>query len=104
MKRQAIIEIWKDLNARTFGGVLTMPRILCTRNDREYASYVEPGIMYFTNKAIRKHWARSIVYHEMTHQYIAEFLGIYDEEGHGRLFWKHYRKFAPMNVILFEGL
>ena len=60
--------------------------------------------MYFNSRAIKGHWARSIVYHEMIHQYVEEYLGVDEKEHHGPVFWKHYRKFAPTNVILFEGL
>lgn len=108
MKLATLKRIYDELNASQFAGLLDRPRFFGIRNNREYASYVavadDTSIMFYHNAAIKGHWARSIVYHEMTHQYVEEFLGIDEADHHGPVFWKNYRKFAPLNVILFEGL
>lgn len=108
MKLATIRRIYDELNESQFAGLLERPRFFGTRNNREYASYVAcdplPSIMFYHNAAIAGYWARSIVYHEMTHQYVEEFLGIEESDHHGPVFWKNYRKFAPLNVILFKDL
>lgn len=108
MKLATIKRVYDELNKAQFAGLLYRPVFFGIRNNREYASYVARpdslSVMYFNNAAIKGHWARSIVYHEMTHQYVEEFLGIDEADHHGPVFWKNYRKFAPLNVILFEGL
>ena len=38
--------------------------------------------------------ARSVVYHEMVHQYVEEFLGLDEFNDHGKVFWNNYKKFA----------
>ena len=108
MKRRTLIEIYDEFNSTIFADLLVRPEFRITRARGEYASYQEglsvPSTIHFNARAIKGHWARSIVYHEMIHQYVAEFLGIEEYDHHGPVFWKNYRKFAPNNVILFEGL
>jgi hypothetical protein len=108
MKLATLKRTYDELNDSQFAGLLVRPRFFAIRNNREYASYLardpEPSIIYFFAAAIKGYWARSIVYHEMTHQYLEEFLGVEEEDHHGPIFWKNYRKFAPKNVILFEEL
>lgn len=108
MKLRTLINIWETLNAEIFADVLDRPFIRNTRSSGEYASYLASeyyGSTLFFNAAIIKgHWARSIVYHEMIHQYVEEFLNVSEENHHGEIFWRNYKIFAPTNVILFEGL
>lgn len=108
MKLATIKRLYDELNESQFAGLLCRPMFYGIRNKREYASYVAcdplPSIMFYNHVAIKGFWARSIVYHEMTHQYVEEFLGIDEADHHGPIFWKNYRKFAPKNVLLFEGL
>ena len=108
MKLATIKRIYDELNAAQFANVLTRPYFYATRNDREYASYVAcdplPSEIFFHTRAIKGYWARSLVYHEMIHQYIEEFLQVTEREHHGPTFWKNYRKFAPKNILLFEHL
>ena len=108
MKLATLTKVYDELNEAQFAGLLERPYFYGIRNNREYASYVAcdplPSIIYFHAAAIKGFWARSIVYHEMVHQYVEEYLGYDEPEEHGPVFWKNYRKFAPMNVILFEGL
>lgn len=108
MKLATLIQIWEQLNDSVFSGLLYPPCFYRTRSRGEYASYVA-GIgsesqLYFNTDHISGTWARSIVYHEMIHQYIEEFLGIEEANHHGSEFWRNYKLFAPSNVVLFEEL
>ena len=109
MKLQTLIEIYHAFNAEIFGNVLHSPAFFATRARGEYASY-EAGlhgglsVIWFNSREIKGHWARSIVFHEMIHQYLEEFLQVEESDHHGPKFWKEYRKFAPHNIVLFEGL
>lgn len=49
-------------------------------------------------------FARTIVYHEMIHQYVEEFLELDESDHHGNIFWRNYRLFAPVNIELGELL
>jgi len=107
MKLNTIKKIYDELNAQAFANVLTMPRIFATRSEDHWACYhgVEGDPrMYFNNRAIKADVARSLVYHEMTHQYLEEFLGIDEADHHGPEFWRNYKMFAPADVSLFEVL
>ena len=110
MKLATLERIWHELNESQFAGLLYPPRFFGIRNEREYASFQAAGEaggeswMFFNTRHIKGFWARSIVYHEMIHQYVEEYLGIEESDHHGPVFWKNYRKFAPHNVVLFEGL
>ncbi len=108
MKLNTLIQIYHQLNREIFAEVLTPPLFFATRSRDEFASYVEgisvPSEIHFNSRYIKGHWARSIVYHEMIHQYLAEFLQINETNHHGELFWQEYRKFAPFDIVLFEGL
>ncbi|MHC4266471.1 MAG: hypothetical protein ACYSUK_11140 [Planctomycetota bacterium] len=108
MNLRTLKQIWEQLNDTVFSGVLYPPRFYRTRSRGEYASYVA-GIgteseLHFNTTAITGKMARSIVYHEMIHQYIEEFLGVEENNHHGELFWYHYDRRQPDNVILFEEL
>ena len=108
MKLATIKRVYDELNASQFAGLLYRPVFFGIRNNREYASYLYRedsfSVMFFNNDVIKGYWARSIVYHEMTHQYLEEYLEVEEPDHHGPIFWKNYRKFAPKNVLLFEGL
>jgi hypothetical protein len=99
MKLRTLISVWEHLNSSVFAGVLTRPRFLVTRNEREYASYQwaeKESIIYFNSRHIRgfRH-ALAIVFHEMVHQYVEEYLGIEEEDHHGDEFWRNHRIFNP---------
>ena len=107
MKLKEIRKIWNELNNTVFANVLYEPKFFDTRNMRDYAQYQAmpaQSEIYFNCKHIRTIWGRSIVYHEMIHQYIEEYLCIEEKNHHGNIFWKNYKKFAPTNVLLFEVL
>ena len=102
MKLRTFERLYDELNSSTFAGVLSCARIMHTRSIRDYAVF-DPNtyIISFNTKAISGMlMARSIVYHEMIHQYLDQILNI--DEHHGINFWKAYRKFNPGNVILSE--
>ena len=108
MNLRTLKQIWEQLNSEVFSGVLYPPRFHRTRSRGEYASYVA-GIttqseLHFNTTAITGKMARSIVYHEMIHQYVEEFLNVEEKNHHGELFWFYYRARRPANVILFEAL
>ena len=110
MKLKTLINIYDELNARNFGGVLVRPVILGKRWRNALGQYVvstnAPSRMEFNPDGISglSH-ARAVVYHEMVHQYVEEFLENDDcSESHGLEFWKAYRRFAPLNTELGETL
>ena len=89
-----------------FANVLVCPRIFAMRNDSMFASFQwteKDSKMWFNPGFISGLDAvRSIVYHEMIHQYVDEFLDVVDNDHHGRIFWRNYKLFAPSGVALFE--
>ncbi|MBW2647683.1 MAG: hypothetical protein JRE23_16210 [Deltaproteobacteria bacterium] len=109
MKFNTVIIAYQELNARNFGGVLRQPIIVSLRHRGHHAAVVSS-----TNKATYltvnpKDFdsvlhMRSVIYHEMTHQYVEEFLGIDEEEEHGPIFWRNYRMFATPELELGESL
>lgn len=94
MKLNTIKTIYQELNALNFGNVLVMPMILFTRSRDHDGSY--DGAFMTFNLADTKGFeaARELVYHEMIHQYVDEFLGIKDTCHHGREFKKNYNRFS----------
>lgn len=108
MKLATLTGIYDEFNRSVFASVLDRPFIRNTRSRGEYASYVASeyygSTIYFNAAIIAGHWARSIVFHEMVHQYVEEFLELEEDNHHGEIFWRNYRIFAPTNIILFEGL
>lgn len=108
MKFQTFINIYDKLNANIFANVLERPRFRFTRNNC-HAQYVSDGHefseIHINPKDIRgfKH-ATAIIYHEMIHQYVEEFLNLTEENHHGPIFWRNYRMFAPSGVELGESL
>ena len=109
MKLLTIKNIYRQLNARNFGGVLVEPTILCRRWRNALGQFVDsgngPSTMEFNPVHLEglSH-ARAVVYHEMVHQYLHEFLQVEEENHHGPIFWKHYTMFATQGIELGELL
>lgn len=109
MKLRTIINIWHDLNATVFNGQLSVPRFFNTRSRDHYAAFTyddSQAYMYYNTKIIKGDIAKSIVYHEATHQYGDEVLHLPENEqlNHGPMFWDVYRRLRPADVILFSEL
>ena len=108
MKLNTIKRVYDALNETVFAGLLYRPIIWNNRNRHMYAAYeagiTVPSIISVNLRHINGNNVRSIVYHEMIHQYLEEYLNIEEKIHHGPIFWKHYRKFAPKDVELFEEL
>jgi len=108
LRRNTFVNLFNELNSSTFAGVLSYPRILNTRTNRDYAFY--EGILtdfgyvsniFFSMRTIKGlKLAKDLVYHEMVHQYVQEILNIEEEVHHGPEFWKVYRRFRPEGVKL----
>ena len=99
MKRNTIISIYHELNRDCFNGLLTMPAIRASRSEGERGSYLEAhkkarAIMFY-NPRNSYLMARTIVYHEMVHQFLAEIMQITEDNHHGAIFWETYVQFAP---------
>ena len=100
MKLETVKEIYRALNTRNFGGVLIMPTILNRRWREAFGEYHTkkngPNVMSFNTNALEgfSH-ARAVIYHEMVHQYIEEFLCLDEDDHHGIIFWRTYKRFAP---------
>jgi hypothetical protein len=106
VKLRTLINVWGQLNAEVFAGVLYPPCFYSTRSRNNFAGYAA-GIdcesdMYFNLKHILGRLARSTVYHEMIHQYVEEYLGIEEENDHGPIFLKQYDKFKPADIGVFD--
>jgi len=100
LKLVTIKSIYRALNARNFGDVLTMPTILNRRWRDAFGQYETnrngPNLMTFCIAELEGFpHARAVVYHEMVHQYIEEFLGLDEDDHHGPIFWRNYKLFAP---------
>ena len=108
MKLRTAIEMYDELNETAFAGLLYRPLFFDTRNRYTYAAYeagiTVPSAIYVNCRMIFGWLARSIIYHEMIHQYVEEYLGVYEDDHHGAEFWRNYRLFAPKGIILFEEL
>ncbi len=68
MKLNTVKNIWQELNARNFGGVLDMPRIRWNRHHKHAGKY--NGIVLYVAPDMDINQTRETVYHEMIHQYI----------------------------------
>lgn len=107
MKRVTIINIYDELNSSVFANVLKRPPIFNKRWNDAHAQYVDGNKprMEFNLAGLKgMQHARSVVYHEMVHQYVEEFLNVHEENHHGPIFWRNYKMFAPKNVELGETL
>ena len=94
MKRNTVIGAYEKLNARNFGGVLNMPRIAMTRCRTVHAQYTGDAIEFNLADTSGIFALYELVFHEMCHQYIAEFLGVENWDNHNSTFVKTYRKFC----------
>ena len=109
MKLLTIKGIYRELNARNFGGVLVEPTILFKRWRNALGQFVDSGNSRCTMEFQPEHMeglshARAVVYHEMVHQYLHEFLKVEEDNHHGPIFWKHYTMFATQGIELGELL
>lgn len=109
MKLKTIINIYRDFNARVFASVLREPRILAKRWRNAHAQYVTcnngPSRLEFNPDGLEGiDHARAVVYHEMVHQYVEEYLKLDEDDHHGPIFWRNYKLFAPAGIELGECL
>lgn len=105
MKLQTLINIYTVLNRSIFADVLEPPRFFATRSDchAQYDANI-PAIEFNTREIKGIRHATAIVYHEMIHQYVEEYLGLEESDHHGPIFWRNYLLFAPKNIELGECL
>lgn len=98
MKLQTVKNIYASLNAKNFGGVLTMPRIGFIRSIHKDGGFNGQEMLFSlvkTDYPIRGFEAvTELVYHEMIHQYVDDFLCVVDSHDHGETFKKNYNKFS----------
>jgi hypothetical protein len=97
MKLLTIKLVYDELNKSHFSGALTRPRILIKRWRNAYAQYVtthRENTLEFNLRRLKYPQARSVIYHEMVHQYVEEILDIQEDDHHGEIFWKVYKWFA----------
>ena len=94
MKLATVKSTYRKLNARNFGGVLVMPRILFSRS-LDFDGQHSGAILEFSLRDVTGlDELRELVYHEQCHQYVDEFLRVEDNAHHGRIFVKTYNKFC----------
>lgn len=98
MKRKTVIKIYQELNALCFNNVLTMPAIHASRSDDMHAAYQpfvgRPVIWYNPRMSFLLAW--TVIFHEMVHQFVEEILQITEDNHHGPIFWRTYKRFAPV--------
>lgn len=98
MKLLTIKLIYNELNKSHFCSALEMPTILIKRWRNTYAQHVVrvngPYRLEFNLRRLKYPRARSIIFHEMVHQYIEEILDIQEDNAHGEIFWAVYKWFA----------
>jgi hypothetical protein len=100
LKLETVKKIYLALNAKNFGGVLDMPRILFSRS-LDFHGQHSGDILEFNLEGIKGYFAvRELVFHEMVHQYVDEFLQLEDTNDHGKIFVKTYNKFCTSNMTL----
>ena len=93
MKLRTVIQIYEELNKRNFGDVLEIPCILFSRS-RSVDGYYDVNSMAFNLTDVKGFNAvKELIYHEMIHQYIHEFLKLKTVPDHGKEFKKTYCKF-----------
>ena len=94
MKLNTVKAIYSKLNAFNFGGVLEMPIIKFNRSRAHHGHYDVQSIQF--NLADTKGFiaVTELIYHEMIHQYIDEFLILNVSDDHGKEFRKQYNKFS----------
>jgi len=108
MKLKTLVGIWHELNKTIFANLLTEPKFFAKRWNDSHAQHYATNryvVIEFNPVGIKGFdHATAIVYHEMIHQYIDEYLGLEETEHHGPLFWRNYNIFAPANIELGEVL
>lgn len=94
MRLLTVKKIYDRLNKKNFGGVLKRPMIKFSRSNDNHGFYA--GHYMAFNLVDVKGWkaVTELVYHEMIHQYIDEYLNIKCEDDHGKEFKKQYNKFC----------
>lgn len=109
MKLATLKNIYVELNRDIFKGLLTQPIILAKRwrgsvgqfyvnsHGVSYMEFNPCGIVGISH-------ARSIVYHEMVHQFVSEYLDCDDDDHHGTIFWAWYVRLATGDIELGEYL
>lgn len=99
MKLETVKRIYRELNARNFGGVLEEPRIYFCRSNNMDAHYSSRGLGFNLADTKGLFAVRELVYHEMLHQYIDEFLELETLDDHGKEFKKQYNKFLTADFF-----
>ena len=94
MKLETVKKIYRTLNAKNFGGVLTEIRLSFSRTTENHAHYDGQSIEFNLVDTKGFSAVTELVYHEMIHQYIDEFLELKVKEDHGKEFKKQYNKFS----------
>ena len=104
MKFKTLIKIYDQLNEKNFGGVLSRPviRFNRTKNIDGFWCEGKMGFNLSDTKGFFK--VTELVYHEMVHQYIDEFLKLELQDDHGKEFKKCYRKFHTHDFLFDKGL
>ena len=98
MKLNTVKNIYRKLNALNFGGVLTEARIGFSRTKNNDAHYDGNSIEFNLADVVGFNAVTELVYHEMIHQYIDQFLNLTVENDHGKEFKKQYNKFS-FNIV-----
>ena len=102
MKHRTIVTMYDQLNARNFGGVLVRPVIRFTRARKTWGHIelcTRQTILSISREVKGLDFTFELMYHEMIHQYIEEFLYVDVADDHGTLFDKTYRKFLTPDIV-----
>jgi predicted SprT family Zn-dependent metalloprotease len=105
MKLKTVKSIYTNLIAKNFGGVISPAHIRFTRA-RQIDGYYEgrANIIRFNlddTKGIDL--VTELVFHELCHQYIDQFLHVADYDNHNALFRKTYNKFHTLDFHFDKG-
>lgn len=107
MKLATIEKIYHDLLDNVFDSCMPPARIFATRSRgvqgtmtvyTQYENYSELHVNLKKIKGIDS--ARAVVYHEMCHQYVNQYLGVIECEEHGMLWWHVSKLFRPEGMII----
>lgn len=102
MKLNTVKAIYSKLNNLNFGSVLEMPIIKFTRSKVNHGYYDVQSITVNLADTVGVVAVTELIYHEMIHQYISEFLKLETSDDHGKEFKKQYNKFS-FNVSMDEA-
>lgn len=94
MKLATVKRVYQQINARNFGGVLTMPRILFSRSLDFDAQHSGAVIEFNLRDVTGIAELCELVFHEQCHQYVDDFLQVEDDAHHGHEFVQAYNKFS----------